>query len=294
VIAYRVSRAKLQRLIEAHVPGWMDRAKERTAQFRKQCRYEESSSIWSEVKAVYMKLQGGSKCVFCERKLEAVEYGKGEQAVEHFLPKGNIAAWRLPAALAAEGAQLTQPPSKQGGYYLLAYDVFNYSAACNPCNSALKRDYFPVAGKHHLRGGRPETLRKERPLLIYPIGDFDDRPEALIRFHGLSPHAEAKSGHKRLRALVTIEFFQLDNPSRKNLIRERATVIIGLFPALKTLAGRATKADQSLAGQIVKGFTAANSAHTNCARSFHRLFETDPAEAREVFERAAKLLSSRS
>jgi hypothetical protein len=146
VIGYPVSREELCRLIEAHVPGWLDRATERTAQFRRQRKYEETSTIWSEVKAVYMQLQGGAKCAFCERKLEAVEYGKGEQAVEHFRPKGNIAAWKMPAALAAQGTPSTQratePPAKLGGYYLLAYDVFNYSAACNPCNSALKRDYF--------------------------------------------------------------------------------------------------------------------------------------------------------
>jgi hypothetical protein len=116
----------------------------------------------------------------------------------------------------------------------------------------------------------------------------------LIRFHGLSPHAAAKSGHKRLRALVTIEFFQLDNPSRRNLIRERATIIVALFPALKSLAGRATKAEKSLALQIVNGFTAVSSAHTNCAQSFRQLFESNPAEAHEVFERAANLLVSKS
>jgi len=177
VIGYRISRAQLEKKIEAAAPGWMDRAKQRTAEFRTQGRYAESSSIWSEVKPVYMKLQGGSKCAFCERKLESVEYGKGEQAVEHFRPKGNIAVWKLPAALAAEGVTVTPPPSKQGGYYQLAYDLFNYSAACNPCNSALKRDFFPVAGKHQLSGSSPEALLTEEPLLIYPVGNVDERPE---------------------------------------------------------------------------------------------------------------------
>jgi hypothetical protein len=294
VIGYPVSRGKLRNLIEEHVPGWLDRASERTAQFRKQRKYRESGSIWSEVKAVYMKLQCGCKCAFCERKLESEEYGKGEQAVEHFRPKGNVKAWKPPAALAAQGIVVAPAPLKRGGYYLLPYDVFNYSAACIPCNSALKKDYFPVAGKHRLSGTRPEALLTERPQLIYPIGDFDDRPEKLIRFNGLSPHPVARAGDKRSRALVTIEFFQLDDLSRKNLIRERAMVIVGLFPALRMLEGKSRAAEKQMAQEIIKGFTAANSAHTNCARSFRRLYRSKPAEAADVFERAAALLSSKS
>ena len=147
MIGYRVSRQRLRQLIEKAVPGWLNRAKERTAQFRKAGKYGETSSIWSDVKAVYMRLQGESKCAFCERKLESESFGKGEQAVEHFRPKGNLSVWKLPAALAAEGIPVTQTAAKQGGYYLLAYDVFNYSAACNPCNSALKRDCFPISGR---------------------------------------------------------------------------------------------------------------------------------------------------
>lgn len=294
MIGYRISRTEMQNRIEKVAPGWWTRANRRTALFRRMGKYEEAESIWSEVKGVYMQLQGGSKCAFCERKLESVDYGKGEQVVEHFRPKGNIRDWKTPAALLAQGIAVTRPPLKQGGYYLLAYDVFNYSAACNPCNSALKRDYFPVAGKHCLTGSSPRALLRERPLLIYPIGDFDDGPETLIQFHGVSPYAAVKSGHKRYRGLVTIEFFQLDDPSRNNLIRERAMILVSLFPALTTLAGPAAKAERSLAGKIVKGSTAAHSAHTNCARSFCRLFQTDPTEARRVYDRAADLVYSKS
>lgn len=294
MIAYPISRAALAQRIEAHAPGWLNRAAARTAGFQAQGAYSETSTIWSEVKQVYMTLQGASKCAFCERKLESVKYGKGEQAVEHFRPKGSIKPWKLPASLAAEGVNLAPPPPAKGGYYLLAYDIFNYSAACGPCNSVLKRDYFPVAAQHTLHGAQPEALAAELPLLLYPIGDFDTPPESLIRFHGLSPQPVAPAGHPRHRALVTIDFFQLDSVDRANLIRERAAVILALFPALEALHSKTSKSRKATAQQIVDGFTSPNAPHSNCARSFVALFQTDQPEAETIFELAGDIITSKS
>jgi hypothetical protein len=63
VIRYSVTEAKLKKLIRAEKADWLERAAERTAQFREKGFYEEDSSIWSEVKPVYMQLQGRGKCV---------------------------------------------------------------------------------------------------------------------------------------------------------------------------------------------------------------------------------------
>jgi len=99
MIQYFVSRQKLEALIEAESPGWLSRAAARTAEFRNKGRYEEASSIWSQVKPVYMRFQGFSKCAYCERMLESIDYGKGEQAVEHFRPKRRVKAWPVPETL---------------------------------------------------------------------------------------------------------------------------------------------------------------------------------------------------
>ena len=295
MIAYPVSRAALAHLVEAEVPGWLNRAAGRTAGFRAKGAYSEPSTIWSDVKIVYMRLQGKSKCAYCERKLESERYGKGEQDVEHFRPKGNIKLWKLPPSLAAEGVTVAAPPPAQGGYFLLAYDLFNYSAACGPCNSVLKRDYFPVAAKHTLQGAEPEALAAELPLLLYPIGDFDTPPESLIRVHGLSPQPVAPAGHPRHRALVTIDFFQLDSVDRATLLRERAMIISALFPLLEALANPQTaKSRKTKAQQIVDGLTSPHSAHTNCARSFVALFQSDPAEAETIFDLAGNIIASKS
>jgi hypothetical protein len=292
MIRYPISRKGLEALITAEKGDWLVRAQERTDQFRAIGRYEEKSSIWSEVKVVYMRLQGNSKCAYCERKLEAIDLGKAEQDVEHFRPKGSVNAWKVPPEMKDRGIPFAQPPDK-GGYFLLPYHLGNYSAACKPCNSALKKDYFPIAGKHDLTGEDPKKLKKEKPYLIYPIGDSDNDPEDLIRFHGTSPQPAFASGHKRHRALVTIEFFKLDDPNkRKNLIRERVMVILLMHSYLEKLKAPATTTEKALAKTIVDRTTHPNAPHTNCARSFRLLFEKDPDEAKSIVEKAAQLLDS--
>ena len=73
MIAYPITEAELETAIEAEAKGWLAKAKKRTAGFRKKKKYQESSSIWSKVKVVYMRLQGEGKCAYCERKLAAEE-----------------------------------------------------------------------------------------------------------------------------------------------------------------------------------------------------------------------------
>lgn len=293
MIGYRLSQSELERLIQDKKSDWLDRALVRTEGFRDKGRYYEKGSIWSEVKPVYMRLQGNCKCAYCERKLESMDYGKGEQDVEHFRPKKRLKTWKVPKALTDQGISFSVVPHSAGGYFLLPYHVFNYCAACIPCNRGLKKDYFPIAGDYTLEGESPQSLTKERPYLIYPIGDFDVDPEDLITFYGTSPRAVAASGHRRSRALATIEFFKLDDVNkRKNLIQDRAMVIVAMYPQLEK-RGKAGE-DSAKAARLVEGFTNPNSRHTNCARSFRRLFELDPVEAKSVYETAGRLIESAS
>jgi aromatic ring hydroxylase len=75
-------------------------------------------------------------------------------------------------------------------------------------------------------------------------------------------------------------------------LRERAVIIIVLHPQLEKLADGATGAAKTEAQKLVDGFTAPNSAHTNCARSYRDLFQNNRAEAKAVFEQASKLITS--
>jgi len=295
MIGYRISQAELEALIEAKSEGWLAEAATRTDGFRQSGRYEEPKSIWGKVKPVYMKLQGDAKCAYCERKLESIDLGKAEQDVEHFRPKGRVRQWKVPKEVRDQGVKATAVPAEPKGYHLLPYHPFNYASACKPCNQSLKRDYFPVAARYDLAGADPDALRSEMPYLIYPLGQFDSAPEDLIRFYGVSPQPVAPAGHARARAIVTIAFFKLDDEAkRKNLLRERAFLIVALNAMLEKLADGAAGKARIDAQTVVDGFISPTSAHTNCARSFKRLFESDRADAQAVCDRAVAVIKKGS
>lgn len=292
MIGYRVSHKELAKLIEDHAPGWLARAKIRTAGFVAAGRYSEASSIWSDVKVVYMRLQGEAKCIYCERKLESEANGLIEQDVEHFRPKGRVRRWQAPALFVAEGLSVTDPGTNAPGYHRLPYHLFNYSAACKPCNSTLKSDCFPVASRYKFNGSNPKTLASELPLLIYPLGDFDENPEDLIKFQGVSPQPVHAHGHGRNRALATIAFFELADPiKRKNLFRERAQIITALWPQLEAMA---TNPGDTVASDLVADYQSDKAPHTNCARSFANLYQQDRLEAQTVYRAAAAFIRTTS
>ena len=281
MIAYRITLSQLEALVDAHARGWRAKAKKKTARFEAAGTYNEDKGTWSEIKPVYMRLQGGGKCAFCERMLERVDLGLIEQDVEHFRPKKRVLPWPVSDELQQKGVTVRQGSSASPGYHLLSYHLFNYSASCKPCNSTLKGDRFPIAGRRSSKGSDPAKLTAtEKPFLIYPIGDFDDDPESLITFRGTIPRARKTTGHGYHRALVTIDFFQLADPNtRSNLHRERAIILGALFPQLEKAKAR------------VAAFTADSAAHSNCSRSFVRLFESNPAQARRIADDAADFLA---
>ena len=247
------------------------------------------TNIWSRIKPVYMVLQG-SKCAFCERGMEDQAI---EQDVEHFRPKKAVKRWPTPKGIEQEldatGLQVRQPATgSERGYGLLAYHPWNYVASCKTCNSVFKRSYFPIAGTRDTHARKPATLRqRERPYLIYPLGDLDDDPEELITFHGLSPQP-GRNGFDRLRALVTIELLGLDDHRRrKGLLLDRARAIERLYFALDGTSPEA-------AAVVTRLTTSPDEPHANCLRSFERLWRRRPQEARALYEPIRKLLSGTS
>ena len=283
----------IETLIEQQKPGWLARAATRTAGFKALGKYDESSGIWSEIKPVYMRLQH-SKCAYCERQLESEAVGRIEHDLEHFRPKKKAKPWKITSELAQAGVALTPPTtgSADKGYHLLAYHPQNYCTSCKPCNSALKSDNFPIEGPRTPGGEEPTALNSEQPYLVNPVGDFDDAPQDLIAFHGLSPMAKASSGFKRRRGLVSIKFFRLDDRRRKYLFRERADRIVSLFAFLQLVDLNAGTALADTWQGLVDIFTAADAPHCNCARSFHKLYNSDKPEAQEIFNLSNEYLQS--
>ena len=232
-----------------------------------------------------MELQNG-KCCFCERQYELGQLGRHELDIEHFRPKGTVK--RCPQAQVGKGLPLTVPAANNSGYYLMAYNLFNYAVACKPCNSALKSNYFPIAGTYQMDGANPAKMKAEKAWLLFPVGSLDVDPEVVISFRGIWPRSVHRSPTLQKRGVATITFFQLDDvTARKTLLLERARLIVALH-------GQLVQGQKPKAVELVNHMRSAGSPHTNCARSFERLFRSNQREAAAVADEAHDFLSSRS
>lgn len=291
MIRHPVDREVLGGLIEAENPTWPARAAARTELLRQAGAWDDGSSLWSEIKDVYRRLQH-DKCAFCERRLAGPPYGAIDHDVEHFRPKGGVKAW---------------PPARQRGsalsygfatgddwgegYYLLAFHPWNYVTACKVCNTALKRSFFPVAGTRITGAEDPWEMASEDPFLLYPLGNLDMDPEELITFQAILPVPVARSGRRHRRAQVIIDFFRLN--IREELLWERADRIVSLSMAME-VARTGTPARRAVAERNVAQHLSPFSPHTSCARAFHALYLSDQAEAERIADECQAYLDSHS
>jgi hypothetical protein len=289
MIRYAVTQAELRQRINDTAPTWLDKARERTEAYRVAGKYgKPPSDIWSDIKRVYMELQG-YKCGFCERRLERSEFGNVEHDVEHFRLKGMVEQW--PPSSAPErgnGLNFTLGDASPGlGYFLLPHEPDNYLISCKTCNTAFKSNGFPVEGARDLEMESPRHTN-ERPLLVYPIGSFDDDPRKLIRFEGIVPVPAASSGRRRKRGQTLISFFGL--AERDGLLLERSITIVNLHLALNSAAN--PDPTGQIAQHMLQVLTSDHAAHANCARSFVALWEADQADALAFSEAALDHLLS--
>jgi hypothetical protein len=292
MIRYDISYADLDASIETESPGWLIKAARRTAACRKKKTFDGGGSIWSDIKPVYMRVQH-DKCAYCERKVEGEPYGRIEHDVEHFRPKNGVKAWPDDRIKEERRIHYDFPTGKDWGpgYYLLAYHPRNYITACKSCNTPLKANYFPIAGKR--RGPQsddPARLTTEQPYLLYPLGRLDDDPEEIISFDGIVPKPSKRSGHRRRRAVVTIDFFELD--TREELLRGRAEQIRELKLALIVNESSPSPSDKALAERTIADLQSEKSQHTNCVRSFLQLYRQDRPRAEAIFQAAMEYLES--
>ena len=292
MIRHKISKAELERRVDAKKDTWRSRAATRTKAFRDRGAYDnDESPIWSEIKDVFINLQE-RKCAFCERALES----KKEYDIEHFRPKSSVKPWPVPAELAAAGIRVNQTRAKETGYHLLPYHLLNYTVACARCNSELKSDYFPIRGTRHCASEDPATLQSaEEAWLIFPLGDSDDDPEELLTFHGLSPQAAARAGSfAHQRALVTIAFFRLDDRNkRRELFRGRADVIQKMGLALRELDNATTSSPmRTRCEMIVDYHRSAAAPHASCGRAYARLWQRDRAAATRLWEESIDFLGT--
>lgn len=283
MIRYPVDPDALVTAVDELSETWRARAKARQAAINALGRFEEASSIWSEVKSVFIKLQF-NKCVFCETKLERGRHERIAFDLEHFRPKSSVETW--PKAGVHPVTYGFPTGSAGAGYFWLAYDLQNYAAACKACNTNLKLNYFPVAGK---RAAYPAAtdLIAEQAFLCYPLGMTDADPEGLIGFDATVAIPASTDRSERARGEIIIDFFDLNR--REGLQIERAMMISMFGSALRAVTdSHATAADEMLATNI----TSSANPHANCLRSFADLWNTDETKARAVHASCQEIVAS--
>lgn len=289
MIRIETTKQTLYDAIAAEKPNWLQLAGDKTAEFKAKGAYVASSDFWGDIKNVYIDLQH-EKCAYCETKLAGKVLSSKVHEVEHFRPKSRIRKW---PGKAKKGATPFVPPCPVGsesdnGYYLLAYHPLNYAIACTRCNSTLKSDYFPVRGKRNIKGGDPSKLLSEDPLLIYPLGDLDADPADLIRFEGVLAVPAKTKGKNFQRALITIEFFQLNH---EDLTTRRAQIIAVLWRALRTVDAALLPDDlREDSQEAIDAAMAAPGQFSKCARDFVALYETDKDTADKYGEASQALI----
>ena len=291
MIRYPVTQKQLEAAVDAHSSTWRKRAGERTETFRLAGSYvEPPAPFWSEIKPVFMRIQH-NKCAYCERQFGSIERGQIEHDVEHFRPKNEVRAWpATPEQQAKLGYDFATGGAFAQGYYLLAYNLLNYAVACKICNTVLKSNYFPIAGSRLSGQDDPRLLAREKPLLIFPLGDWEDNPEDLIVFDGPLPlpASSQSASYAYQRARVTIDFFEL--ATREELIRERLHLVIGLWMALECADHASSLTNKARYEDYIKIFCDKTHPHCSLARSYRLLFSTNRAKAERLAESARKLL----
>lgn len=277
--------------VTAFKDTWPSRAAERTAQFIAAGKFNDAAPIWSEIKAVFIRLQH-QKCAYCERPLPGEEFGAGEYDLEHYRPKGRVQVWPTPNDDLRY--RFSTGEANAHGYYWLAYDLGNYAVACKSCNSGLKLDRFPVAVARGSAVANVNALNEsEQPLLIFPIGAGDENPRDLIGFIGAVPYTKLKRGRRSRRARVTIDFFHLADPKREELFRDRFELIRSLWGQIKIANdSNASSEEQQDAKLMLEVLCSARSPHSSCAAAFVELYTQNPIKAFDIASEAAKYLSA--
>jgi hypothetical protein len=117
------------------------------------------------------------KCGYCEVNVDAVDRFKGD--VEHYRPKG-----RVDKRVVEPDGTVKLNPLYASGYHWLAYSWNNYILTCNPCNSAHKRNFFPL----RTEPAAPPAIGDERtedPLLLNPFGRKDPAKHLIFDHLGI-------------------------------------------------------------------------------------------------------------
>ena len=276
MIRYTVTYIEMEKKIIAKSNSWLERAEDAKMRCLEAGKFISGPPDWSEIKQVYMELQS-NKCAYCERRLEEFNI---EHDVEHFRPKNAVKSW--PISSDEKGPKYTFPTGTEFrcGYFWLGYSIMNYATACKSCNSTLKANYFPIGKQRGQKNWTISALRREEPLLIYPIGFIDSDPADLITFEGIAAIPRYQSGHKRRRAQVTIDFFRLNK--RDLLLDERARGLMELGNLLEKMQEIDDRRKLRKKAYEIQHVCSSSASHAGCKRAFLKLWKEDNDFAKRI------------
>jgi len=266
---------------------WLAKAYHLSTQMRANGAYNvgDRDEIWKVLKPIFVKIQS-RKCAYCEKSLLYHKSGASTGDIEHYRPKKGVEIWPTKHPIPVG---VSDPDC----YYLLAFNLRNYLLACEICNRDFKRNYFPIAGPRcPTNSKRPRNLYAERPYLLHPLDLNDTDPEELIEFRGIVPVPKAVQGtHDYWRAIVTIELLGLTGGNRLDLDIERSKVIERLHLALNCADSNDPKT-RKIARKALADLQDKSLPHRNCARSFERMYASNPVEAARYASEAKKFVQA--
>jgi hypothetical protein len=263
---------------KAHDKKWEAAARTATKRANAAKAFVGDGSLWKRVKPVFMRLQY-YKCIYCERPLGCEEYGSIEHDVEHFRPKSAVSDWPTHADATTTYGRPLGGPNKRG-YYWLAYDPDNYATSCKTCNSILKNCAFPIFGRRGRAGSAIQHLNNtEKPALLYPLGNQDEDPEALIKFDGVTAIPCQYGDLRDVRARIIIDFFKLN--LRPELRDGRLTSIYLIYSSFVALQGNPSRDRKVILQRILNETTSDQAPHAACSRAFYRLINSDLGTAEQ-------------
>lgn len=201
-------------------------------------------NYWGEVKKDLWEYQD-RKCCFCERQRDP----NRESDVDHYRPKL---------------AQNNEPAPGHDGYWWLAYTWENLFFVCSKCNSAYKKNSFPLINKTARAFNKDDDLLQERPYLLDP--EKDD-PEQFIIYDYTSlkvPVPVSGANDYEGRGRKTIEVLGLNK--RTELITGRAEKLINMQLCARAII-RMVESDKNFGDQLDKNIERLKS-HINSKSQF--------------------------
>ena len=302
MIRIEVADSELMKAIEKKKKGWLKNAEKKLKAARKAGKIEDKDGIWSEIKEVFILLQG-FKCIYCEAPMPKVESTSANKVtvaydVEHYRPKNRVTPWPTTDVLAHRPAVQAYAASvasgAPAGYLRLAFDPLNYVVSCKVCNSSYKADRFPihVDGKPSSRARKRATLdAAEMPLLLFPFGEDGDDPGQFIGFNGPLIVRRDGAGYEGLRSHVVVDFFELD--TREDLLEGRCMLIQMLWTRLENQSSNDVEERAEAEAFLKVVQEELRFPHTACGRAFIELHARDRLRARACYRAAGQYLTSK-